>query len=196
MPAMRGVARRLFAVCSAASLVLFVLVAVHWMLQGRPGYQGPRVEEKVGRSTVVVNLVNRGKLRLFHTYRLPAPRPWPDPRPPMQGIYEPSEWANARRVGDFEYFHIQAAPKARQPVEKVVRVLTLPLWAVLGVLAVLPSAWAVFLLRRTEFARRARLGLCRRCGYDLRGSRERCPECGEAAEAKPAVARGGAAPLD
>jgi predicted amidophosphoribosyltransferase len=32
--------------------------------------------------------------------------------------------------------------------------------------------------RETEQLRRLQNGLCLYCGYDLRGSSERCPECG------------------
>jgi hypothetical protein len=46
-----------------------------------------------------------------------------------------------------------------------------------AVLAVMPIARA---MRRR---RRRQLGLCPRCGYDLRGVTGRCPECGEPAPA-------------
>lgn len=35
------------------------------------------------------------------------------------------------------------------------------------------------LLHGRRRRRRRKLGLCLKCGYDLRGSAERCPECGE-----------------
>lgn len=50
-----------------------------------------------------------------------------------------------------------------------------PHWFIILVAAMLP-AW---LLRRAILRRRWRSkGLCRQCGYDLRASPERCPECG------------------
>ena len=45
--------------------------------------------------------------------------------------------------------------------------------AVLGYLHLLP-----YVRRR----RRVKFGLCLKCGYDLRASKDRCPECGETFE--------------
>lgn len=48
-----------------------------------------------------------------------------------------------------------------------------PYWFVVGLSLVLPAAR----LGRV-FARRTAQGLCPACGYDLRATPERCPECG------------------
>jgi hypothetical protein len=51
----------------------------------------------------------------------------------------------------------------------------IPLWALLPVGAPLPVWW---LVRTKRHRKRLRAGLCVACGYDLRASTERCPECG------------------
>lgn len=50
--------------------------------------------------------------------------------------------------------------------------LAVPYWLLTSLFLIFPACW----LRR--FRRRQRLGLCLNCGYDLRATPERCPECG------------------
>ncbi len=55
-----------------------------------------------------------------------------------------------------------------------------PYWLTALMLAILP-AWrgAALVIRRTQDRRRQdRIGRCRACGYDLRATPGRCPECG------------------
>jgi hypothetical protein len=50
-----------------------------------------------------------------------------------------------------------------------------PLWAICAITAVGPLYWIfVFHRRRRKMA----IGCCASCGYDLRATPERCPECG------------------
>ena len=51
-----------------------------------------------------------------------------------------------------------------------------PIWPIAALFAVaLPGLALAYRLRRR---RCHKMGLCIKCGYDLRGSQERCPECG------------------
>jgi hypothetical protein len=55
-------------------------------------------------------------------------------------------------------------------------VLGTPYWAPALALALPPAAWLALAVRRLR--RKRRPGACRVCGYDLRASPDRCPECG------------------
>ncbi len=60
-------------------------------------------------------------------------------------------------------------------------VYRVPLWSIALVCALASSLLTVLpVLRRRK---RAKRGRCLHCGYDLRGSTERCPECGTAFDA-------------
>jgi predicted RNA-binding Zn-ribbon protein involved in translation (DUF1610 family) len=53
-------------------------------------------------------------------------------------------------------------------------------WAVILIFLVLPGIWFVMYRRQRLISHRRRSGLCIACGYDLRASVDRCPECGAA----------------
>ena len=55
------------------------------------------------------------------------------------------------------------------------RGVAVPAWIPVVVLAVMPALWLRSIVRRRRILA---AGRCVRCGYDLRATPERCPECG------------------
>jgi hypothetical protein len=62
----------------------------------------------------------------------------------------------------------------RPDVQRETRVVIIPLWSVAILTGLLPTG---VLIRRIRRRGRA-VGLCPICGYDLRATPDRCPECG------------------
>jgi hypothetical protein len=90
---------------------------------------------------------------------------------------ETAQWL----VRDFVRFAGFAYGEGSAP-DYVGRALVVPLWFTTLLFAVPPALWVRGWRRR----RARRQGLCPKCGYDLRATPDRCPECG----AEPHVERG------
>jgi len=86
------------------------------------------------------------------------------------------------RVGRFSYAHDDWSGIWHG------RSVRFPMWAAVVLFSVLPLRW---FWRGREVRRWRARGLCLTCGYDPRGTPDRCPECGDpvAANITPAGAR-------
>lgn len=62
-----------------------------------------------------------------------------------------------------------------------------PYWTPICLTAALPIAWLLDFAYRRMFKKAPPAGLCPACGYDLRASTERCPECGRMIESSDRV---------
>ena len=78
---------------------------------------------------------------------------------------------------DFDYL----LPRSERAGQGALRVMIVPDWILMLIFAGYP-AW--FIIRKCRQGRRRQEGMCLSCGYDLRATPDRCPECGHLVKEK------------
>jgi hypothetical protein len=163
--------RKLFTLAAGASAVLGIVVAAVWAV----GYAHP-VRHVHTSSAVRERIVLLGRGNIYYIWtrtELAESGPMPD-RPSVD-----YKWSlfGLRYASSRNYY-----PGGTFTAREVI----VPCWMALLASALLPAASVV-----TRKRRQRTVGVCYVCGYDLRATPERCPECGAVAErAGPAGPRG------
>ena len=175
--------RRLFNLMTAASLALCLATAglwvrAHWT---RDLIQFPNRRHCVGTDVgeISIHVSSRPYWAGIPYQALPpAPRSRETIWFPRHETFQVGESYSG--LGFVYMFHDQASPAPGVRITQV----TVPLWFPVLLLSVAPAVWQRRRLNRHE------PGQCKVCGYDLRATPDRCPECGSPVAPPAAVPAG------
>lgn len=175
--------RRLFTFCSALSLLACVIVCAIWVRsywaqdEIKWGWTGGLVWAWTPKGHLEVG-VYRGDCSNEPASFFGLKRERSAVYDPLDTfIYleiDPPDKLVERKWGGFAWYSVQSHTPGGLQAEAVA-----PFWAIASMTALLPLIWILLRLRsRVRTRRQKRAGLCRCCGYDLRATPGRCPECG------------------
>jgi hypothetical protein len=166
-----------FAIISGLSLVVCVGVGVLWIRSYRVAESIYWVPDTRHGLWIVLDW---GRLRVQYDRQLDTS--WFTPRPGLRRTVGPAGrgyrgWE--RMPGSdtwLDWREFRVVTGERWQAHHIA--VFVPCWFVSFVLAVLPAAWWLYCRRVLRQRLRVQHGLRRVCGYDLRATPQRCPECG------------------
>jgi len=189
------VRRRLFNLAAAVSMVLCVGTLVLWVRSYWIGDQWDfqRDSTRSGQSTLFAARANssRGGIEVSiesgHARRSVPDRSETqhDARPPYPLIFQSLDQTLSERLG----LRLSSEPAAlvhnAETTDGTSTIVNFPYCFPAIVFAGMPLMWGIAWGITARRRRRALSGVCRSCGYDLRGTPDRCPECGAKAKRSP-----------
>jgi hypothetical protein len=182
---MRRIARHLFTIVAALSLVLCAAVCMAWVRSHRLSdyfgwcNAGGWREFYSAEGHLVIHVMSGDYSTSTQQFQPPAYRSEPLRYVQRNWLLKVELGENDDTLTSWERggFAWHERRNARLGARYVTAVA--PMWSVAALTAVAPLAWTIARLRGYVRARRrSRRGLCVACGYDLRASAQRCPECG------------------
>jgi hypothetical protein len=188
---MRRLTRGLFTLCSAISLLWFVTTAAYWVRAAvGSDYFSDRFPLRwIGSEKTFLSCLTPEGLHIQHSSGWPTDsQRWHRDWFILQGRYDVQDAVlGFRRMSGVGTTVLWDMPKpgeiqgnGSRSVTVKLNDVVLPYWFMVFAGSILPFAWFYQRSRARLVAARQRSAHCHSCGYDLRESPERCPECGRA----------------
>jgi hypothetical protein len=164
--------RRLFTFCSAVSLLFFAAVCVLWVLSYDSSFELLSILP-FGRTSSI--WTQRGALTVHYSPEQAAIQ--------LETIHQgggPRTWSLGWSAFGIECLLVGGGQPS-SPIYTQYRAAA-PHGVLAPVFAACPAIQVITVLRRQRVRRRREAGQCAACGYDLRATPGRCPECGTVPE--------------
>jgi hypothetical protein len=155
-----GMRRKLFTIAAGVSAVLCIAVCVLWVRSYVRDYDFFTVSEWGHHPAIIAG-----------------------PDSVRAGKYSRRLWSQRGYLILQDHHYAMDEKRWYWDTIKPATLIAVPHVFVAGALAVAPALWCRYFVKGRRLARREPMGSCCHCGYDLRATPERCPECGTPAAA-------------